>query len=105
MSTSLLYHAFGIRGYQYVRSYYELGQVIFRIVRKKEDLCCPECGSKDVTCKGTVDRSFFSVPIGSKPVSILLAIQRVLCTACDSLRQVKTRAAATPGNSSATPWI
>jgi len=89
MSTSLLYHAFGIRGYQYVRSYYELGQVIFRIAQRKEDLCCPECGSSSVICKGTVERSFFGVPIGSKPVSILLAIQRVLCTACDSLRQVK----------------
>jgi hypothetical protein len=31
MSTSLLYHAFGVRGYKYVRSEYENGQVIFTI--------------------------------------------------------------------------
>ena len=31
MSTSLLYHAFGIRGYKYVRTDYHDGQVIFTI--------------------------------------------------------------------------
>ena len=89
MSTSLLYHAFGIRGYQYVSTKYESGQVIFKIRQRKTELCCPECGSKKIMCKGSVERSFSSVPIGAKPVSVTLAIQRVLCMACDSLRQVK----------------
>ena len=31
MSTSLLYHAFGIRGYEYVRTEYRGGEVIFTI--------------------------------------------------------------------------
>ena len=31
MSTSLLYHAFGIRGYRYVRTDYLEGEVIFTI--------------------------------------------------------------------------
>jgi hypothetical protein len=31
MSTSFLYQAFGIRGYQYVRTEYQDGQVIFTI--------------------------------------------------------------------------
>jgi transposase len=89
MSTSLLYHAFGIRGYQYVSSRYEFGEVKFRIVKRKQDLVCPLCGSRKVIRKGTVDRGFNSVPIGSKPVKIVLAVQRVLCMACDSLRQIK----------------
>jgi hypothetical protein len=29
MSTSLMYHAFGIRGYDYVRTDYQGGQTIF----------------------------------------------------------------------------
>jgi hypothetical protein len=29
MSTSLLYHAFGIRGYEYIRTEYRGGQLIF----------------------------------------------------------------------------
>ena len=89
MSTSLLYHAFGVRGYQYVSSSYECGEVTFRIVKRKQDLLCPVCGSHKVTRKGTVDRWFKSVPIGSKPVKIVMAVQRVLCLVCDSLRQIK----------------
>ena len=83
MSTSLLYHAFGIRGYQYVNSSYECGEVTFRIIKRKQDLACPACGSRKVVRKGTVDRWFNSVPIGSKPVKIVLAVQRVLCRVCD----------------------
>ena len=89
MSTSLLYHAFGVRGYQYVSTSYENGEVIFKIRHRKSGLCCPECRSRDVIRKGTVERVFSCVPIGSKPVSVLLAVQRVLCRACDCLRQVK----------------
>jgi hypothetical protein len=31
MSTSLLYHGFGIRGYEYVRTEYRAGEVTFTI--------------------------------------------------------------------------
>jgi transposase len=89
MSTSLLYHAFGIRGYQYVSTSYTDGEVVFRIAKKKQDLVCPECGSSNVICKGTVQRWFHSVPIGGKPVTIVLAVQRVLCLVCGVLRQIK----------------
>jgi transposase len=88
MSTSLLYHAFGIRGYQYVSSSYELGEVTFRIIKRKQDLVCPACSSSKVIRKGTVERWFHSVPIGSKPVKIVLAVQRVLCLVCGCLRQI-----------------
>ncbi len=37
MSTSLLYHAFGIRGYDYVRTDYQDGRVIFTIMQDPED--------------------------------------------------------------------
>ncbi len=89
MSTSLLYHAFGIRGYQYVNTSYELGKVTFRITKRKQDLQCPVCDCYNVISKGTVERCFHSVPIGSKPVNIVLAVQRVLCPRCDSLRQIE----------------
>lgn len=45
MSTSLLYHAFGIRGYQYVSTQYQKGEVLFQICQRKTDLNCPPCGS------------------------------------------------------------
>jgi hypothetical protein len=37
MSTSLLYHGFGIRGYRYVRTDYFEGEVVFTI---EQDLSC-----------------------------------------------------------------
>jgi transposase len=89
MSTSLLYHGFGIRGYEHVRTYYEEGGIIFKIRQQRNELRCPCCGSRDVTCRGQVERPFKSLPIGLKPVSILLAIQRVWCAACDVVRQVR----------------
>jgi transposase len=89
MSKSLLYHGFGIRGYEHVRIYDEEGGIIFKIRQQRNELRCPCCGSRDVTCRGQVERPFKSLPIGLKPVSILLAIQRVWCVACDVVRQVR----------------
>ncbi len=40
--------------------------------------------------KGTVTRSFRAVPIGLKPVFIVLAVKRVPCRTCGTLKQVKT---------------
>ena len=48
MSTSLLYHAFGIRGYQYTRTDYQGGQTIFTIHQEPETCRCSACGSPEV---------------------------------------------------------
>ncbi len=40
MSTSLLYHGFGIRGYAYVRTEYDHGQVSFAIRQDPDTLRC-----------------------------------------------------------------
>lgn len=88
MSTSLLYHGFGIRGYHYVRTVYEGGQVIFTIDQEPGDLCCAACGSRRVIRRGVQERRFRSLPIGSGPVQIVLAVPRVGCTDCGKVRQV-----------------
>ncbi len=89
MSTSLLYHGFGIQGYQYVRTLYRSGNIIFRIVPNAFSLCCPICGSKHVKRRGTKTRMFRTVPIGSKSTFIELPIQRVECLCCNAIRQVE----------------
>jgi transposase len=89
MSTSLLYHGFGIQGYQYVRTLFEKGTIIFRIARNAFSLKCPDCKCRAVKRKGTVVRRFRSIPIGSTPVFIELAIQRVECLRCQVVRQIK----------------
>jgi transposase len=95
MSTSLLYHAFGIRGYQYRRSDQRGGQTLFTIHQEPSTCRCPACGSSDVRPRGTVERRFRHVPIGSRPTAVILPIPRVECRACDLVRQVEVRFADT----------
>ncbi len=52
MSTSLLYHAFGIRGYQYTRTDYKDGQTIFSIHQDPTTCRCSACGSPQVLSRG-----------------------------------------------------
>lgn len=89
MSTSLLYHGFGIRGYEYVRTRYRGGEVEFTIRQDPTTLRCPVCGSRDVTRRGEIWRHFRTLPIGRKPVWIAFPIQRVECLICDLIRQVR----------------
>src|SRR5262245_51520258 len=89
MSTSLLYHGFGLVGYRYVRQEFHEGQVIFHIEQPRERLRCSHCGSTDVWAQGGVERTFRTVPIGSKPVLLQFKVPRVLCFDCDRVRQVK----------------
>jgi transposase len=89
MSTSLLYHAFGIRGYDYVRTDDRGGQVIFTIAQAPEDCRCSACGSREVISRGHVERRFRSLPIGDRPTAVILPIPRVECRACGAVRQVE----------------
>ena len=89
MSTSLLYHGFGVRGYEYVNTKYEGGAVIFTLRPKAFELQCSACGSRRVIRRGKVNRRFRSVPIGRKKVLFSLTIQRVQCLACGLVRQAK----------------
>jgi transposase len=89
MSTSLLYHAFGIRGYQYTRTDYRDGQTIFTIRQESENCRCSACGSAQVVSRGRVERRFRTLPIGSRATFVVLPIPRVECQACGVMRQVK----------------
>src|SRR6516164_4185986 len=77
MSTSLLYHAFGIRGYEYIRTEYRGGHVIFTIDQERKTLRCAACGSRDV------------LPIGRRATFLVFSIPRVACRACEVIRQVE----------------
>jgi transposase len=89
MSTSLLYHAFGIRGYDYTRTRYEDGTVIFSIRQDPETCHCSSCGSARIVHRGQVRRRFRSLPIGDRATFVDLPIPRVECLACGTVRQVE----------------
>ena len=88
MSTSLLYHGFGIRGYRYQRTDYEDGGVVFTVTKDRDELCCAACGCHRVKLRGATERRFLTLPIGGKRVTIVWRVPRVECCACGAVRQV-----------------
>ncbi len=88
MSTSIIYHTWGIYGYDFCKIF-EDGAMIFHIAHKTNSLRCPVCQSRSVICIGTTMRQFRSLSVGSRPVFFELNVQRVECQKCKSVRQVK----------------
>jgi transposase len=89
MSTSLLYHGFGMIGYDYINTKYQGGAVTFTVEAKPFSLRCPQCRSHKVVRRGTIPRLFRTLPIGGKPVWLSLAVQRLQCLVCGVLRQAR----------------
>jgi len=88
MSTSLLYHAFGIVGYEYLGTHYEKGSTIFRIRQNRFQIHCSQCRSNRFIFRGKTLRRFRTIPIGSRPTFIEMEIPRIMCLTCDTVRQV-----------------
>ena len=108
MSTSLLYHAFGIRGYQYVRTDYRGGEVIFTISQNLKTCRCSACGAHEVQSRGGAERRFRRCPSAAgRP---RLSCPSRACSvwsveSCGRLRSLlPIRDAATPDPLNATRW-
>jgi transposase len=89
MSTSLLYHAFGVRGYRYLRTEQDGGMTLFHVEPSAKTVCCSSCGSHNVIRRGSKERWIRSLPIGSRITWIIADIPRVQCGDCDVVRQIK----------------
>jgi transposase len=89
MSTSLLYHAFGIVGYKLGATRFEGGQVIFKLEREGGQPACPRCGRDEVIRRGTVPRRWKTLPIGHRSTWLEYEVQRVECLRCGIVRQVE----------------
>jgi transposase len=91
MSTSILYHCFGVmgRGIRYVHTRFEKGSTIFRIDQDPTTLRCSHCGSRAVKKKGSVRRLWMTLPIGLRPTFVEWFVQRLRCLVCGVVRQVR----------------
>ena len=67
MSTSLLYHAWGLRGYRLEATDFAEGVTVFRVRQNAETLCCGHCGGRDVMREGVVVRRFRALPSAESP--------------------------------------
>ena len=88
MSTSLLYHGFGIPKVEYVKTSYEASVVHFHLEPKPEAVRCPTCHSPEVRLHGRKERRFRHLPIGKKRVELVFPIPRVECPNCGEVRQI-----------------
>jgi transposase len=100
MSTSLLYHAFGVHGYVYQRTEYVGGEICFTVRQPVSELKCSVCGSKRVIRRGGRERRFRGLPIGKRAVWIELKVPRLECKECGAVRQAEVSFA--PGQHSYT---
>lgn len=89
MSTSLLYHAFGLVGYDYRSQTVSNGEVTFTVAPKAKSIRCPECNSLNVVKRGSSYRKLRAAPIGLKKVWIRVNIPRIFCLECFCIRRIK----------------
>ena len=91
MSTSLLYHAFGIRGpFKYQSTAYSKCSITFKIKHQKH-IKCPNCNSRNVIKRGTKQRKLRSPPIGLKACYAQIDNQRIECKSCSIIKFVPLR--------------
>lgn len=80
MSTSLLYHAYGIRGVQYQSTKFEAGTVQIHAIMVNPPKC--KCGCVRTIFKGQKTRQFKMVPFGGKPCFLNVLLHRIACLQC-----------------------
>jgi len=93
MSTSLLYHVFGAQTYHHLRTEYRGGKIYFHAQKKPSKQRCKACGSRRFIWQGRITRSLHALPIGSRPVQLVLHLHRLECSDCNALLQEKLDAA------------
>jgi len=88
MSTSLLYYACGVRGYTLTKSEFDGGMVLFHVEPQAQHCRCSACGSRDVIRRGSQNRWFRNLPIGTHLTWIIVDLPRVECRQCQVVRQI-----------------
>jgi transposase len=88
-TTSLMFHGFGVSGFQLQNTDYSNGEITFNLSQDKHNLRCSVCHSSKVKRRGKRYRKLRSVPIGNKSTFIAFNHQRVECKECNCVRYVK----------------
>lgn len=89
MSTSLLDHACGVRGYALRKTEFSSGMLLFFLEAQPRHCRCSACGSRDVIRRGSQTRWFRNVPFGTHLTWIIVDLPRVACRRCHVVRQIE----------------
>lgn len=88
MSTSILYHGWGLKDYAYLKTEYSGGAIWFHIEKKPEKLRCAKCKSLNVVRAGKIPlQAWRTLPIGKKQVWLVVHLHRTLCSDCGAIVQ------------------
>jgi transposase len=82
MSTSILYHAFGLKGIHYDATQYIQDCIVVRARMASQAIKCPHCGGEKATFKGQKRRLLRMSPMGRKRCFLDLLVHRFKCQAC-----------------------
>jgi transposase len=84
MPQALLYHGFGIQGYRHLKTQFNGGAVYFHLVRARKR--CSHCRYFKVIQKGYRWRIIRTLPIGRRPVFLVIKMRRFYCERCHRRR-------------------
>lgn len=89
MSTSLLYHGWGLKHYVHLRNEYREGAILVHMEKHPEKRVCPRCGGRELALAGAVNPppTIRTLPIGRKPVFIVPHLHRIECFGCQTVVQ------------------
>jgi transposase len=85
MSTSILYHAYGLKGIEYKATHHLADTIIFSAEMNDQWVRCPRCGCRHTSFKGRKHRWFYMSPIGRKKCILDLTLHRLKCRLCSAL--------------------
>ena len=85
MSTSILYHAFNLKGIEHVSTRFLGNAIIFSAEMTDSFTKCPRCGCRCSTYKGQKTRWFKMGPLGRKQSLLELQLHRLKCVKCENL--------------------
>ncbi len=85
MSTSILYHAFGLKGIHYESSHFSGDCIYINAQMTDQYVRCPECTNRQASFKGQKRRLLRMSPIGRKRCFLDLLLHRLKCLRCGHL--------------------
>lgn len=86
MSTSLLYHFFGVTQHKYLKIEFKGGSIFIHISKQPHKRRCVDCGSRNVIKKGKKIRKIRTIPVAKKPVFFAVHRQRLQCRECGAIK-------------------
>jgi len=89
MSTSHLYHLFGINQVQYLKTVFDGGCTVLHAAIHPNAIKCPDCRSRRVIRFGQTPRTFKMLSVGHKKVALAVSIPRICCHDCGAVKQIR----------------